>query len=338
MLKKLLVVGVILATSANAFAGVSTGSAFVYDASGNPIASTASALNVNVQNATLAVTQSTSPWVVKDQADGPVAPGTVASFSLLTGLQYNSTPPTLTNTQQAAMQGDSSGNLKVNLATALPTGSNVIGAVTQSAGPWTVNQTQVGGSAITLGQKTMANSYPVVIASDQTSIPVTFTAATLATYAAVVTGLVPAASATDILTIIGSASKTIKVFEVRLMGSAGSAGSQEFDLIKRSTLDTGGTSTTATNVSFDSTNAAPTVVIKAYTANPSALGTSLGLVDAQLLFIPKVAGQLFDIKYGEPDQEQGITLNSATENLAVNLAGGSVSSGNLSFMIRWTEQ
>lgn len=36
-----------------------------------------------------------------------------------------------------------------------------------------INITQVGGSAITLGQKTMANSLPVVVASDQSPIPVT---------------------------------------------------------------------------------------------------------------------------------------------------------------------
>lgn len=55
----------------------------------------------------------------------------------------------------------------------LPTGSNVIGAVTQSGGPWTQNLTQVGGAAISLGQKTMAASLPVVLSSDQTAIPVT---------------------------------------------------------------------------------------------------------------------------------------------------------------------
>lgn len=63
---------------------------------------------------TVAVTQSTSPWVVKDQADGPVTPGTVASFSILTGGQYNSTPPTLTNGQQVALQVDSAGRLLVD--------------------------------------------------------------------------------------------------------------------------------------------------------------------------------------------------------------------------------
>jgi hypothetical protein len=58
-------------------------------------------------------------------------------------------------------------------------------AVTQSTSPWVVsltsttvtntvaeNLTQVGGSAISLGQKTSANSLPVVIASDQSAIPV----------------------------------------------------------------------------------------------------------------------------------------------------------------------
>jgi hypothetical protein len=35
-----------------------------------------------------------------------------------------------------------------------------------------VNETQIGGSAYSLGQKTMANSAPIVIASDQGKIPV----------------------------------------------------------------------------------------------------------------------------------------------------------------------
>jgi hypothetical protein len=64
------------------------------------------------------------------------------------------------------------GEAKVTVTEPLPAGTNVIGAVTQSGGPWTQNLTQVGGSAISLGQKTMANSLPVVISSDQSAIPV----------------------------------------------------------------------------------------------------------------------------------------------------------------------
>lgn len=62
-------------------------------------------------------------------------------------------------------------------------------AVTQSTSPWVVsgtvtttppanastNITQISGAAITEGQKTMANSFPVVIASDQSAITVTGT-------------------------------------------------------------------------------------------------------------------------------------------------------------------
>jgi hypothetical protein len=226
-------------------------------------------------------TANTTPWLVTDSSDGPVAPGAVAAKSSLAGGQFNTALPTLTNTQQSAIQLDSSGRLiiapltstsvttaaedhnygtvgantlriaaqvgnatgsadfnfgtvgaqtlraaaqignatgaadfaagnssaqtlrvvvatnqsaiavsqsgtwtvqpgntanttpwLVTVSTALPTGANTIGAVTQASGPWTQNLTQVGGSAISLGQKTMANSVPVTLASDQSAVTV----------------------------------------------------------------------------------------------------------------------------------------------------------------------
>lgn len=60
------------------------------------------------------VNQGTSPWITKDQSDGPVTPGTVASFSQLIGGQYNTTLPTLTTTEQSAVQLDSSGRLIIS--------------------------------------------------------------------------------------------------------------------------------------------------------------------------------------------------------------------------------
>jgi len=65
---------------------------------------------------------------VKDSADGPVTSGTVAANSILIGGQFNTTLPTLTNTQQAAVQTDSSGRLLTNagqtgLSSVLTTGS-----------------------------------------------------------------------------------------------------------------------------------------------------------------------------------------------------------------------
>lgn len=72
--------------------------------------------------------QGTSPWVSKDQADGPVTPGTVASFSNLAGIQFNTTLPTLTTGQQAALQSDNAGRLLVgSIFSPLPAGTNLLG-------------------------------------------------------------------------------------------------------------------------------------------------------------------------------------------------------------------
>ena len=44
-------------------------------------------------------------------------------------------------------------------------------AVTQASGPWTFNLTQVGGTSLALGSNVSASSVPVVIASDQATLP-----------------------------------------------------------------------------------------------------------------------------------------------------------------------
>lgn len=139
------------------------------------IAGSALALGQTTMSASLPVTLASNQSVIStaDAADGPVAAGTAASKSVLIGAQYNSVLPTLTTGQQAALQSDSSGRLLVgSIASALPAGSNTIGAVTQASGPWTQNLTQVSGSALALGQALMAASLPVTLASNQSNINV----------------------------------------------------------------------------------------------------------------------------------------------------------------------
>lgn len=58
-------------------------------------------------------TANTTAWFVTLASEGPVTPGTVATKSTLTGGQFNTTLPTLTNTQQSALQLDSRGRLIV---------------------------------------------------------------------------------------------------------------------------------------------------------------------------------------------------------------------------------
>jgi hypothetical protein len=55
-------------------------------------------------------------FTVQDTADGPVTAGAAATKSMLIGGVYNTAAPAPTNGQQVALQLDSSGNLKINLA------------------------------------------------------------------------------------------------------------------------------------------------------------------------------------------------------------------------------
>ncbi len=50
----------------------------------------------------------------------------------------------------------------------LPAGTNVIGGVTQGSPPWQENLIEVGGAAISLGQKDSPGSLPITVANDQT--------------------------------------------------------------------------------------------------------------------------------------------------------------------------
>ena len=93
------------------------------------------------------VSQGTSPWVSSDLADGPVAPGTAASKSMLGGLVYTSAGVVLTTGQQSALQGDAAGNLRVNLVTSIPAGANNIGSVNQGTSPWITSDLADGSVA-----------------------------------------------------------------------------------------------------------------------------------------------------------------------------------------------
>lgn len=88
--------------------------------------------------------------------------------------------------------------------------------------------------------------------------------------------LTTAASATDFLTIVGSATKTVAVTRAECNGIGSTAATPEIFALRRSTANTGGTSTTPAPTTMDTNNAAATAVVRAYTANPGALGTVVG--------------------------------------------------------------
>ncbi len=80
-------------------------------------------------------------FLTQDASAGPVIPGAVASKSMLGAMQYNTSNPSPTNTQQLALQSDSIGNLKV-LST--PSGVQTISGTISGSGTFTTQDNSDG--------------------------------------------------------------------------------------------------------------------------------------------------------------------------------------------------
>lgn len=150
-----------------------------------------------------------------------------------------------------------------------------------------------------------------------------------------------ATSATDIFTITGSATKTIRIIRIAFSAQETTAGVVNVLLIKRSAANTGGTSASAIAVPHDSTNSAATATVLNYTANPSSLGTSVGTVRAARVFIPTTGTDTADFS-NEWDfgmgPEQAIVLRGISQVLALNLNSTTVIGGTWTCYIEWTEE
>jgi hypothetical protein len=165
---------------------------------------------------------------------------------------------------------------------------------------------------------------------------------TYATYRAAITGLVTPASATDFFTIQGSASKTIYVTSMACSGIGSTAGTADIQVVKRSAANTTGTSTSPAVVPLDSAQSAGTAVVKAYTANPGALGAIVGVISSFKLALPLAATggsmQIGDISVGtrftNPVALRGVAQTLALNGNAATLAAGA----NLDCEVEWIER
>lgn len=161
------------------------------------------------------------------------------------------------------------------------------------------------------------------------------------TYSASATDIVTAAAATDVACIIGSDTRTVIVKKITLAGSTGNVitVSSHINIIKRSTANSGGTSSVISNVPHDSQAPAGTAVVRAYTANPT-VGTAVGTVIGTQLIFAVVADwpAPFTPTFGD-DGTQGIILRGASQSLCVNLNGATITtSGALDASFVWIEQ
>lgn len=163
-------------------------------------------------------------------------------------------------------------------------------------------------------------------------------------YSATVVNLAPAATPTDVFTITGSATRVIKIRRIIVSGTKTASSHDIVRLIRRSTANTGGTSTVLTNVPMDTNNAASTATVRSYTANPT-LGTAVGTLLAKRVNFnvqtpanaQGVAGGVqFDERFG--DASEGIYLRGVTQVLAVNLNAVTLTGASLTITVEWNEE
>lgn len=170
------------------------------------------------------------------------------------------------------------------------------------------------------------------------------TESTVDTYAATSIGLVPAASATDIACITGSATRVVRLLSVRISGSAGTLVSLPVVITKHASANTGGTAATSTALpvpyKMDTTDATPTATTTAYTANPTIADAAPGYLDianVTLNVTTAAGGTPFNFTYLTHIYNEPPTLRGVAQQICVNLNGVSVSSGVLAISFLWTE-
>lgn len=165
----------------------------------------------------------------------------------------------------------------------------------------------------------------------------------LATYSYAVRAFNPAAAATDIWVLAAVALKQIKPRWIELSGTAVAGRAQTVDLIKRSTANLTGTSTTPTPQKADSSDGAASAVITQYTVSPGTLGTVIGTVDAGSLSLVTANALQDRLTFNYADMTlKPLTLNvlaGSLEFLCVNFAGvATIATDKIDFSIWWTEQ
>lgn len=160
----------------------------------------------------------------------------------------------------------------------------------------------------------------------------------------------PAAATTDIFQLYGSATKTVRVQRIEAVYHATAFGADPSPmlLLRRSTANTGGTSTTITPVSMDSANAATTATAcKLYTANPTTgtLAGQLKRLNINCMLpgngsTPPHSGPAVQVIYEASPTVQPIVLRGTAEGVVINFNGviPQATTPQLGFNIYYTEE
>jgi hypothetical protein len=150
------------------------------------------------------------------------------------------------------------------------------------------------------------------------------------------------ATPSDVAYIKGSATKTVRVRQVRFGGFAGTAGSMNISLIKRSTAYTtlgSATENAWTALKLDSNSDAATATgVYITTANYTSVGTKLADVDSGSALFPAAATAAVATPMVFDFTKAPLILRGTSEFLHLNCQGVALpASGKWDIVIEWEE-
>jgi hypothetical protein len=149
--------------------------------------------------------------------------------------------------------------------------------------------------------------------------------------------ITPANNASDIFTISGVVDRTVEVTHIRITGQRTTGAVTLFQLIKRTSLNSGASTIITSIPAAGTVNAL--AVVRSYSNNPT-LGTTQGVIRADRIYVPTVTtgtGGTFHDPFIWEFLQSPITLSTSNEVLAVNLANTSMAGGLLAVSVDWRE-
>lgn len=152
------------------------------------------------------------------------------------------------------------------------------------------------------------------------------------------------ATPTDFLVLSNPGTKTLLVTQAQLQIAQTAAAGFTLFFVRRSALNTGGSSTLPAIVSLDSTNAAATGVATLYTAAPTTSGTASTVFTVTATTTTGGIGTIFGLQNAARTQtttvidlRQPITIRP-NESLALNSGGVALPTGfAASYFLEWVE-
>jgi hypothetical protein len=151
------------------------------------------------------------------------------------------------------------------------------------------------------------------------------------------------ATPTDLVTLVGSATKTVRVLRVSVSGAATAGIIEDIQLIKRTTANTAGTASQPAIAAHDSNDAAASAVVNQYSVIPSGLGAGVNVRVGKLNMgelgaagVPSAPPLIWDFT---TRNGKGLVLRGIAQCLALNWNGAAWPSGGvIDYDIEWTEE